>query len=122
MWIQSYRDETFDRIWGGSIRLTGNNVPATIIKNSTFINNFGSTGAAISFNRGGALYIRDSEFRLDYSDDEVREALRDDSGLTLSELEPFIERLYGQLMYDISLTYKNQLPQKFLFSKDIFNK
>ena len=34
VWIQSYRNEVFNRIFGGSIQLTGNNVPITIIDNS----------------------------------------------------------------------------------------
>ena len=41
VWIQSYRNEVFNRIFGGSIYITGNNVPITIIDNSQFINNFG---------------------------------------------------------------------------------
>jgi len=62
VWTQAYRNETFVRIWGGSIYLTGNNVPATIIKNCKFTNNFGNLGAAISFDKGGALYVSESEF------------------------------------------------------------
>ena len=42
VWTQAYRNETFVRIWGGSIYLTGNNVPATIIKNCKFTTNFGN--------------------------------------------------------------------------------
>ena len=34
VWIQTYQNEVFDRIWGGAIYLTGNNVPITFIFNS----------------------------------------------------------------------------------------
>ena len=78
-------------------------------------------GAAISFFKGGGLYIKDSEFKLEYEDPEVRSALSAGSGLSLEQLEPYIERLFGQLMLDIKTTYKEQLPQKFLMSDAIFN-
>lgn len=57
VWIQIYNDETFDNIFGGSIYLTANNVPITIIENSKFINNFGTEGGAINFKEGGAIYM-----------------------------------------------------------------
>jgi len=69
VWIQSYRNEIFDRIYGGSIQLEGNNVPVTFIENSKFINNFGDTGAAISFNKGGGLFISETEFTIYYQDE-----------------------------------------------------
>ena len=72
VWIMTYRNEVFDRIFGGAIQLDSNNVPMTIIDNSKFINCFGKDGAAISFNKGGALFIAESEFVFEYEDEEVK--------------------------------------------------
>lgn len=41
VWIQVYEKENFEKIYGGSIQLQGNNVPLTIIGNTNFTNNFG---------------------------------------------------------------------------------
>ena len=62
VWIQSYRRETFENIYGCAIELEGNNVPITFVDDSKFINNFGRNGAAISLIKGGGLYISNSEF------------------------------------------------------------
>ena len=40
VWIQSYINEIFDGIFGGSIQLSSNNVAITIIEGSKFVNNF----------------------------------------------------------------------------------
>ena len=47
----------------------------TIIDNCKFINNYGSQGAAIYFNKGGGLYISDSEFTLVYQNDYIKDEL-----------------------------------------------
>ena len=47
----------------------------TFIDDSKFMNNFGEYGAAINFNKGGGLYISDSEFSLVHQDDQIRELL-----------------------------------------------
>jgi len=57
VWVLAFVDEQFDKIFGGGIQLSGNNVPITFIKDSVFINNFGDTGAAINLIRGGGIYI-----------------------------------------------------------------
>ena len=72
VWIQSYYHETFERIFGGAIQLTGNNVPVTIINDSRFINNFGDFGAAINFLKGGALFIENSKFYFEYFNEPIR--------------------------------------------------
>ena len=58
----SYRHETFNRIFGGSIYLTANDVPVTIIEDSTFINNLGFDGGSINFKEGGGLFTDDCLF------------------------------------------------------------
>ena len=60
VWIMSYIEESFEKIFGGSIQLSGNNVPISFIKDCKFVNNFGLDGAALNFNRGGGLYLTDS--------------------------------------------------------------
>ena len=47
---------------GGSIAISGSNVPITLIEKSKFDTNFGESGGAINFYQGGGLYIDDSEF------------------------------------------------------------
>ena len=37
----------------------------TIVLNSTFLNSFGDSGAAISLNQGGALYCKYCHFEMD---------------------------------------------------------
>lgn len=65
VWIMAFVEERFEKIFGGAIELTGNNVPISFISKSTFINNFGASGAAINFNRGGGIHISDTLFNLD---------------------------------------------------------
>lgn len=60
----AFVDERFEKIFGGAIQLSGNNVPISLIANCVFINNFGATGAAINFNAGGGLYIESTKFML----------------------------------------------------------
>ena len=72
VWIQSYRRETFENIFGCSIELEGNNVPMTFIDDSKFINNYGENGAAISLNKGGGIYISNSEFSQVYQDELIK--------------------------------------------------
>ena len=72
VWIQSYRNERFEVIFGGSIQLEGNNVPMTFIDNSKFVDNYGNQGAAINFNKGGGLYISDSQFFYTLQNEYIR--------------------------------------------------
>lgn len=72
VWVQSYRNETFDKIFGGTIELSGQNVPVTIIENSKFINTLGLQGAAINLVKGGGLYVQDTEFTFVIEDDQLR--------------------------------------------------
>ena len=72
VWTQSYRNETFNRIFGGTIQLMGNNVPITFIDSSVFINNFGNLGAAINSLSGGGFFIQDSNFQSDYENDFIK--------------------------------------------------
>ena len=65
VWVMAFVKERFERIFGGAIELTGNNVPISFISKSKFINNFGASGAAINFNRGGGIHISDTLFNLD---------------------------------------------------------
>ena len=61
----AFVEERFEKIYGGAIQLSGNNVPISFISNSLFINNFGATGAAINLQRGGGLYIESTKFLLE---------------------------------------------------------
>ena len=65
VWIQLYEKETFEYNYGTAIQIEGNNVPVTIVFNSTFLNSFGDTGAAINLNQGGALYCKYCHFEMD---------------------------------------------------------
>ena len=118
VWIQSYRNEVFNRIFGGSIQLTGNNVPITIIDNSQFINNFGTQGASISFNKGGGLYITDTQFYLEYKNDFIRNALENNE---IDDLLPYLSQLFEEAMFDIYTTYNDRLAQKFLLDRKIYD-
>ena len=118
VWIQSYRNEVFNRIFGGSIQLTGNNVPITIIDNSQFINNFGKYGASVSFNKGGGLYITDTQFYLEYKNDFIRNALENNE---IDDLLPYLSQLFEEAMFDIYTTYNDRLAQKFLLDRKIYD-
>ena len=95
VWIMAYVDERFEKIYGGAIQLSGNNVPITFISNSLFINNFGKTGAALNLNRGGGIYVSATQFKF--------------------EKAPFMpegssaEQIYETSMLDIYTTYSNTL-------------
>ena len=65
IWLQVYKSELFDSIFGTAIYMEGNNVPITVIENTDFINNFGNDGAAISLFFGGGLYCKECRFRMD---------------------------------------------------------
>jgi hypothetical protein len=58
VWLQIYEDETFEFNYGSVIDMRGNNVPVTIVLNSTFLNSFSDRGAAITIDEGGALYCK----------------------------------------------------------------
>ena len=45
--------------------MTGNNIPVTIVEDSTFKNNFGDFGASIHLNIGGGLYCKRTKFIMD---------------------------------------------------------
>ena len=65
VWMQLYEKETFEYNYGTAIQIAGNNVPVTIVLNSTFLNNFGDSGAAINLYQGGALYCKHCHFEMD---------------------------------------------------------
>ena len=72
IWKQSYHRETFKNIYGGSIQVSGNNLPVTVIEESVFINNFSENGASISLDQGGSLFIEETTFMLDFMDDSSK--------------------------------------------------
>lgn len=121
VWIQSYNHETFERIFGGSIQLTGNNVPITFIDNSKFINNFGDDGAAINFIEGGGLYIENSQFYFEYFDEPVRTILETPSSIQVIDLLPYIRKVFNGSLRDIYTTYDDRIGQKFLFDDAYFD-
>jgi len=98
----SYRDELFDRIFGGAIYLQGSNVPFTIFDNALFRNNFGLRGAAMKFNKGGAIYIKDSQFVFEQQ---------------AAGMLP--EHAFETAMLEIFTTYNCTLEQKFLFEREV---
>ena len=65
VWLQLYEEEIFQHTFGSAIHMAGNNVPLTVVLNSTFSNAFSDQGAAISIQRGGAIYCKDCRFRMD---------------------------------------------------------
>ena len=65
MWMQLFEEEIFEHTFGSAIVITGNNVPVTIVLNSTFTNGFSDQGAAINIALGGALYAKDCRFLMD---------------------------------------------------------
>ena len=62
VWMQLFEEEIFEHTFGSAIVMTGNNVPVTIVLNSTFTNGFSDQGAAINIALGGALYAKDCRF------------------------------------------------------------
>ena len=112
----SYTEERFEKIFGGSISLTGNNVPISFIKDCKFVNNFGRDGAALNFNRGGGLYLTDTVFVLE-SD------FKTDSDWGEEGVDPTAELqlVYDASMLDIYKTYRSSLSQSFLFDRDMFD-
>ena len=81
IWLQVYLRENFIKIFGGAIQLSGNNVPISLISNSKFVNNFGQSGAAVSLNRGGGLYVVDSQFLLENNAVANSQNLADNPGI-----------------------------------------
>ena len=65
VWLQIYEDETFEFNYGSVIHMRGNNVPVTVVLNSTFLNSFSDVGAAIGLEEGGALYAKYCQFKMD---------------------------------------------------------
>ena len=58
VWIQLYEQESFEHTFGSALAMRGNNVPVTIVLNSTFVNCFSEEGAAILIAEGGALFYK----------------------------------------------------------------
>ena len=114
----SFLRERFEKIFGGSIQLSGNNVPITFIGDCDFINNFGATGAALNFNRGGGLYLRDSNFFLE---SKVNSQTSDWS-LPDADPQAELELIYETAMIDIYTTYNSRLSQSYLFEREMFDK
>ena len=59
---------------------------------------------------------------LEYHDDEIRAAFLEENSNPVSDLEPFITRLYDNAYQDIYTMYKDRMSQSFLFQKEIFTK
>lgn len=55
----------YETNFGGVMYIKNDNAAVTVIKDSTFHNNFGSGGGSILLERGGGFYLKNSVFSND---------------------------------------------------------
>ena len=95
-------------------------MPITIIENTTFHNNFGDSGASISFFRGGGLFCKSCEFYLDDGfGDPIKRFVDNYDGGSLS-VQPSIAMITKSSI--IKNNYGGNLPLKFLVDDEFLDK
>ena len=115
VWLQTYIDENISNTFGGAIYVAGDNVPITVIENTNFYNNFGDSGASISFFRGGGLFCKSCKFELDERfGDPIKNFVEEYNGRARELPNPAMKTKSSI----IKNNYHGVLPREFLVDDD----
>lgn len=123
VWLQTYIKEKIHNTFGGAIYVAGENVPTTVIEDTSFYNNFGDQGASLSFFRGGGLFCRYCYFHLDQEFREGSEGFVDNYDSSSGTTAQFNHAMATKSLY-IKGNFTqadNALPRQFLVDDEFLN-